>query len=115
MFNRKGVIIIAKGNGISDDDMMMYALEAGAEDVEIGDDYFTIYTDSDALDSVKEYFDNNKIAVENADVEMIPNSYVTIPEDKLGSFGKLIDALEDNDDVQEVYHNVDNYDDECED
>ena len=40
---------------------------------------------------------------------MLPDNYISIPEDKLTSFGKLIDALEDNDDVQDVYHNVDNY------
>ena len=110
LFNRKGVIIISKGRGISDDDMMMYALEAGAEDVEINDECFTIYTEADCLDSVKSYFDENNIEVDDAVVDMIPNNYVSSPEDKMTSFDKLINALEDNDDVQEVYHNVDNYD-----
>jgi len=109
LFNRKGVLVIAKGRGISDDDMMMHALEAGAEDVEINDECFTIYTDADSLDAVKAYFDNNNIEVDNAVVDQIPDNYVTLPDDKIASFGKLIDALEDNDDVQEVYHNVDNY------
>ncbi|MBE5735065.1 MAG: YebC/PmpR family DNA-binding transcriptional regulator [Clostridiales bacterium] len=109
MFNSKGLLIIAKGTGISDDDMMMHALEAGAEDVEIDDECFTVYTEPNNLDSVKEYFDNNGIVVEHSAVEMIPTSYVSVPEDKMASFGKLMDALNDCDDVQEVYHNVDNY------
>jgi len=109
LFNRKGVLVIAKGRGISDDDMMMHALEAGAEDVEIDDECFTVYTEPNNLDSVKEYFDNNGIVVEHSAVEMIPTSYVSVPEDKMASFGKLMDALNDCDDVQEVYHNVDNY------
>ncbi len=109
MFNSKGILIVAKGTGISDDDMMMHALEAGAEDVEIDDECFTIYTEPNNLDSVKEYFDNNSIMVEHFAVEMIPSSYVSIPEDKMASFVKLMDALNESDDVQEVYHNVDNY------
>ena len=109
MFNSKGLLIVAKGTGISDDEMMMHALEAGAEDVEIDDECFTIYTEPNNLDSVKEYFDNNSIAVEHFAVEMIPTSYVSIPDDKMASFGKLMDALNECDDVQEVYHNVDNY------
>ncbi len=109
MFTSKGLLIVAKGTGISDDDMMMHALEAGAEDVEIEDECFTIYTEPSNLDTVKEYFDNNGIVVEHSAVEMIPSSYVSVPEDKMASFGKLMDALNDCDDVQEVYHNVDNY------
>ena len=109
MFNRKGVIMVAKGTGISDDDMMMNALEAGAEDVEINDDCFTIYTEADQLDQVKEALENNGIVTESAEVTMLPTNYISIPEDKITSFGKLIDALEDNDDVQDVYHNVENY------
>ncbi len=112
MFNRKGVLIVAKGTGITDDDMMMYAIEAGADDVEIDDDCFTIYTNADSLDSVKDSLEANNIQIEHFGVEMIPNNYISIPEDKLGSFGKLINALEDNDDVQEVYYNVDNYEEE---
>jgi len=109
MFNRKGVVIIAKGNGISDDDMMMHALEAGAEDVEICDDCFMVYTEPDSLEQVRTYFESNNIAIEESMIDMIPNNYISIPDDKLNSFGKLIASLEDNDDVQEIYHNVDNY------
>ena len=106
MFNKKGVIVVEKGIGISDDDMMMYALDGGADDVEIDDEFFTVYTSPEAFDSVKEYFDNNQIPYVSSSVDMIPNNYITLPEDKLGTFGKMIELLEENDDVQEVYHNV---------
>ena len=109
MFNKKGVIVIEKGNGISDDDMMMHALEAGADDVEIDDLAFTVYTTPEAFDSVKNYFDDNKIEYVSASVDMIPTNYITLPDDKIGTFSKMIELLNDNDDVQDVYHNVDNY------
>ena len=111
MFNKKGVIVVEKGIGISDDDMMMYALDGGADDVEIDDEFFTVYTSPEAFDGVKEYFDNNQIPYVSSSVDMIPNNYITLPEDKLGTFGKMIELLEENDDVQEVYHNVENYED----
>lgn len=110
LFNRKGLIIVEKGIGFTDDDIMMNAIEAGADDVNILDDCIEIYTTTDAFDSVKEYFDTHNIPTVSASIDLIPSSYVTLPEDKITSFNKLIDALNDNDDVQEVYHNVDNAD-----
>ena len=109
MFNKKGVIIIEKGNGISDDDMMMHALEAGADDVEIDDLAFTVYTSPEAFESVKTYFDNNQIEYVSASVDMIPTNYITLADDKIGTFSKMIELLNDNDDVQDIYHNVENY------
>ena len=109
LFDKKGVIIVEKGTGISDDDMMMIALDCGAEDIEIFDEYFQIYTTPETLDSVKANLEGQDIKIAQADVDLIPQNYVSVPEDKLTSFGKLMNALNDNDDVQEVYHNVDNY------
>ncbi len=108
LFDRKGVIVVEKGRGISDDDMMMYALDAGADDVEINDDCFVIYTAPDAFENVKKYFDDNKIEYAEADLDMVPQNYVSLPADKIATFQKFLNALDDNDDVQNVYHNVDN-------
>jgi len=110
LFAIKGVIIVEKGIGFSDDDIMMHAIEAGADDVQVLDDCIEIYTTTDAFDSVKEYFDNNNIPTVSASIDLIPSSYLTLPEDKIASFNKMIDYLNDNDDVQEVYHNVENAD-----
>lgn len=108
LFDRKGVIVIEKGRGISDDDMMMYALEGGADDVEINDDCFVVYTRPETFESVKNYFDQNKIEYAEADIDMIPQNYVSLPADKIATFQKFLNALDDNDDVQNVYYNVDN-------
>lgn len=108
LFDRKGVIVVEKGRGISDDDMMMYALEAGADDVEINDDCFVIYTLPETFENVKKYFDDNKIEYAEADLDMVPQNYVSLPSDKIATFQKFLNALDDNDDVQNVYHNVDN-------
>lgn len=106
LFNRKGVMIVLKGIGISEDDLMMHALEAGAEDVVVEDEYYIVYTTPEDLETVKTYFDNNNLKYESAESTLVPSNYVDIPAEKMGSFNKLIDMLEDNDDVQEVYHNV---------
>lgn len=112
LFDKKGSIIVLKGVGISEDDIMMHAIEAGGDDVEICDDYYQVYTSPEAFDAVKEYFEQNNIPMEEASVDLIPQNYVTVPQDKLKSFQKLVELLDDNDDVQEVVHNVENADEE---
>lgn len=106
LFTRKGVIYVQKGIGISDDDIMMYALESGAEDVVIEDDVYEIYTTPDDFESVKESLTASGVTIADSMLDMIPSNYVTLDSEKETTFQKMIDALEDNDDVQEVYHNV---------
>ena len=106
LFTKKGVIYVQKGTGISDDDMMMIALDSGAEDIEIGDEVFEIYTTPETFDEVKEKLESNGVVIANSALDLIPSNYVTMPADKEATFQKMIDYLEDNDDVQEVYHNV---------
>lgn len=112
LFKRKGLIVVENGVGVSEDDLMMHVLESGADDMANYGMYYEVYTSPDAFDSVKDYFDNNNIPYVSAEVTMIADNYITLPADKMTSFNKLIDALEDNDDVQEVYHNVDIPDEE---
>jgi len=106
LFTKKGVIYVQKGTGISDDNMMMIALDSGAEDIEIGDEVFEIYTTPDDFDIVKENLEKNGVTIADSSIDLIPSNYVELTEDKLVTFNKMIDLLEDNDDVQEVYHNV---------
>jgi len=106
LFTKKGVIYVQKGTGISDDDMMMIALDSGAEDIQIEDDVFEIYTTPEDFETVKENLINNNIEIADSNIDLIPSNYVTLPADKETTFLKMIDLLEDNDDVQEVYHNV---------
>ena len=112
LFKRKGLIVVENGVGVSEDDLMMHTLESGADDMANFGMYYEVYTAPEAFDSVKDYFDNNNIPYVSAEVTLLADSYITLPADKINSFNKLIDALEDNDDVQEVYHNVDLPEDE---
>ena len=107
LFTKKGVIYVQKGTGISDDDMMMTALDCGAEDISIEDEVFEIYTTPETFDDVKANLEANSITIADSSIDLIPSNYVELTEDKEATFLKMIDALEDNDDVQEVYHNVD--------
>ena len=104
LFTKKGVIYVQKGNGISDDDMMMLALDCGAEDINIDDEIFEIFTTPDDFEIVKENLEKNGVAIADSSIDLIPSNYVTLDEDKKNTFTKMIDLLEDNDDVQEVYH-----------
>lgn len=106
LFNKKGVIYVQRGTGISDDDMMMTALEAGAEDIAIEDEVFEIYTTPENFETVKSNLERINITIADSSIDLIPTNYVDLPADKQVTFQKMIDALEDSDDVQEVYHNV---------
>ena len=107
LFDKKGVISI-ESEGIDEDELMMAALEAGAEDFEVEEDSYEITTVPEdfinVLNSIKEAgYSNIK-----GDIMYIPQTYVKVEdEDALKNLEKLIDALEENDDVQEVYHNWD--------
>lgn len=107
LFTKKGVIYVQKGTGISDDDIMMMALDAGAEDILVEDDVYEIYTTPETFDEVKDNLEKAGVTIADSGLDMIPSNYVTLPEDKVATFQKMIDFLEDSDDVQEVYHNVD--------
>ena len=112
LFTKKGVIYVQKGTGISDDDIMMIALDAGAEDILVEDDVYEIYTTADTFDEVRDNLEKAGVTIADSGLDMIPSNYVTLPEDKVATFQKMIDFLEDSDDVQEVYHNVDLPDEE---
>ena len=106
LFTKKGVIYVQKGTGISDDDMMMLALDAGAEDIVTEDEVFEIYTTPETFDSVKENLESNGVVIADSALDLFPSNYVSLDAEKEATFNKMIDMLEDNDDIQEVYHNV---------
>jgi len=106
MFDRKGVIVVEKAD-YSEDYMMMIALDAGAEDVVSDEDVFEIFTDSSDYSTVREALEANKdITILSSSIEMIPNNTVTPDSETQNKVQKLLDMLEDNDDVQNVYHNA---------
>lgn len=107
MFDKKGQIIISKEECEMDaDSLMMLALDAGAEDFSEEEDSFEIITDPDSFSAVREALEAENIAMANAEVTMIPQTYVTLTEEQdLTNIRKTLDLLEEDDDVQEVYHN----------
>lgn len=106
MFDRKGVIIIEKTDKTYEDKIMEIALEAGMEDMESLDDSFYITTPTDTFDAVSDALRKNGYELLESDIEYVPSIEVeTLSDEDLEKLRKLIDILEDNDDVQKVYHN----------
>ena len=105
-FDNKGVIVIEKTVALDEDSMMEYCLEAEAEDFASEDDVYEVYTTPEAFSSVRKYFEDKGVTFLEAEVKMVPQNTITLPADKLATFTKMIDKLEELDDVQDVYHNV---------
>ncbi len=106
LFDRKGVILVP-ADSADEDELMELALEAGAEDVEPQEDTFRVLTDPNDFTDVRARLDEADISYESADVTMLPQNTVELDQSSARQTLKLIDALEDNDDVQEVYSNFD--------
>lgn len=109
MFDEKGQIIIAKEDCEMDtDDLMMMALDAGAEDFSEEEDSFEIITDPEAFSAVREALENEKIVMASAEVTRLPQNYVELSSEvDLTNIQRILDLLDEDDDVQEVYHNWD--------
>ena len=88
------------------DTLMMDALDAGAVDVVEDDDLVQVITEPNEHVKMEEALTKKGYTVISADTELVPDNYVDLNEEQLGKFNRMIDALEDLDDVQEVYHNV---------
>ncbi|HIS81047.1 MAG TPA: YebC/PmpR family DNA-binding transcriptional regulator [Candidatus Scatomonas merdavium] len=108
MFDKKGQIIVAKEDCSMDaDDLMMMALDAGAEDFSEEEDCYEITTDPDEFSKVREVLEKEGIVMAEADVTMIPQNYVAVEDETaLKNLQRTLDLLEDNDDVQYVYTNL---------
>ena len=106
-FDRKGVIVIDNEEGELDEDtVMMDALESGAADFEADGTVLEITTDPDAFNDVVKALEEKGYTFVNADIEMVPQNYITLTsEGDVNNMQKLIGFLEDNDDVQNVWHN----------
>jgi YebC/PmpR family DNA-binding regulatory protein len=110
MFDKKGYVVIEKG--AADEDLLMeLALEAGAEDVRDDGDNFEVITDPDGFEAGKEAIDAKEIPCVVAEVTMVPQNLTPVEGDTAEKLIRLIDALEDCDDVQKVYNNADLPDD----
>lgn len=106
LFQQKGVIIVPR-EGVSEDQVLEVALEAGAEDMQVDDSSYEIRTAPADLVGVKEALDERGIACESAEVTMVPQTRVTLEEKQAQQVLRLLDALEELEDVQQVYANFD--------
>ena len=109
-FERKGVIIIDNEDGdIDEDTAMMDALEAGADDIQTEGDVYEVYTSPDAFNDVCSALEK-KYKFVSAQIEMVPqNGYVKLTDpDQIKMFEKMLDLMDDNEDIQNVWHNWDN-------
>ena len=106
MFQEKGEIIIEKGD-LDEEEVMMMALEAGAEDFNADEEeVFAVTTTPEDFGSVREALESNGLEFLEAAVKMIPDTYTEIDEEAAKKFQKMLNLLDDDDDVQEVYHNA---------
>ncbi|MGG0667506.1 YebC/PmpR family DNA-binding transcriptional regulator [Sporosarcina koreensis] len=106
LFNRKGRLFVERTEETDEEMIMLAALEAGAEDIESTEDGFEIITDPSAFMETKEALEDEGIEFISAEVEMIPTIYTELQGELADHFEKMIDALEDDDDVQNIYHNA---------
>ena len=107
MFQQKGVFAVSKETGVEEDDLMMIALEAGAEDIKNEEEGFEIVTTPDAFDDVEKALADAGIEVEMAEITMIPDTMAELSAEDAERVQKMLDVLADLDDVQDVYHNAD--------
>ena len=107
MFEKKGVLVIEREDLDKDEDAVMEdALEAGAADFEADEDIFTVYTEPDDCSAVREDLEAKGYEFASAEVEQVPSNYVTIDDpDTQTQMQKMLDMFEDNDDIQNVWHN----------
>lgn len=113
MFDKKGLIIVEKNDNIDEDELMMLALDAGAEDFESEDDSFEIYTDPAMFSDVRLKLEKAGVPMVSTEVSMIPqNTVVVTDSEDIKKINKMFDMFDDNDDVQEFYHNAELPDEE---
>lgn len=105
MFDTRGVIVV-EGEGADEETLMMEALDAGADDFSAEEDFFEIVTAPENFGKVREAIENGGYKIASAEIMRLPQTTVTLSsDDDLKNMNKLIEMLEDNDDVQNVYHN----------
>lgn len=106
MFNKKGVITLPK-QGKSEDDMMEIILDAGAEDLQTEEDFFIVQSSIESFETVRKALIDKTLTIENASLQWIAKNFIAVAGEEAEKVAKLLEALEDSDDVQSVYSNGD--------
>ena len=110
MFDRKGRLFIERMDSTDEDTIMMAALDAGADDIDSTEDGFEIVTPPSDFLTVKETLEAEGIEFISAEIEMIPSMFTALSEEDDEQFEKMLEVLENDDDVQDVYHNAEERD-----
>ncbi len=114
IFDRKGVFSLKIPQGWDMDELTLELIDAGAEEIETDEEYLHITCAMEDFGNIQKKLDNLAIEVENAELQRIPNTVVSLNDESLVQVMKLVEALEDDDDVQKVYHNIDIGDEQME-
>lgn len=109
LFKEVGLISVGKNSSINEDSLTMDAIDSGADDVIENEDCFDVISSVDCYSSVKSALENKGYIISRSELSLLPNSYTFIDENQLLKLEKLLDLLEDDDDVQDVYNNCENF------
>ena len=113
MFDKKGIIIVENDGTIDEEELMMQALEAGAEDFTAEEDSYEIVTSPESFSEVRQKLEEAGIPMASAEVTMVPQNYIEVTDpEAVKKINKMMDMFDDNDDVQDVYHNAELPDEE---
>jgi len=111
MFDELGIVMVEKSPNLDEDELMLLALDAGASDFTAEEEGYSITTTPEAFSAVREALDIAGVPMLSAEVEMVPQTYATLTDaEDIKKMNKLLDLLDEEDDVQEVYHNWENED-----
>lgn len=105
MFDKQGIIVV-DSKGLDEDDFIMMALDAGADDVVTDEDVYEVITSPSGYQAVRDALEEKGLTLISSEIEMVPQNTVTPDDETVKKIVKLIDMLEENDDVQNVYHNA---------
>jgi YebC/PmpR family DNA-binding regulatory protein len=106
MFESKGIIVIEKTDKMDDDEMMMVALDAGADDFNADEDAYEIITSPETFDAVRDNLEKQGYTFVKSEISRIPNMTVSLEGEAADKFNRMLDMFDENDDVQNVYHNA---------
>ena len=116
MFDTRGVLVVERTPGMDEDELMMMALDAGAEDVRPDEDVVEILTDPNEFSKVREALEQQGLTFLSAEIQKLPQNTVEVTDpETIEKIQKMLDLLEESDDVQNVYHNADLPEEEDED
>ena len=107
MFDRKGYIVIVDKEGtIDEDELTLEAIDGGAEDIEVSEQVYEIYTAPENFEEVRNHIENKGYDIEEAEITLIPQNYSELEEEQQEKVMQLVDMLEESEDVQDVHHNL---------